>query len=109
MNVFKKTCYNCGKKVDKLYDNLCEECFLEKYPVIEEIKPIKIKFCNMCKKIHYKKSTIEPEEFLEKLPKLIEKNIKINNKYKLNSIKIENFEIDGIKVNFDVVFDFDLK
>jgi NMD protein affecting ribosome stability and mRNA decay len=99
---FKKTCFECGKKAEKLKENLCQDCFKEKISVIEEIKPINIKFCNMCKKIHYNNSLIELEEFKILLPNIVKKHLKINPNYKIEKIEIENFELDGVELDFDV-------
>ena len=106
---FKKTCFQCGKKTNKLKENLCLECFRENTPITETIKPLNIKFCNMCGKIHYNNSLIDIEKFQKLLPNIIKKNIKLNENYELEKIEIENFEIEGIKIDFDIKIKAKLK
>lgn len=107
--MFKKTCYECGNKIDVLYEGKCEKCFTSENPPISEIKPLNIKYCNHCKKINYNNQYYEPVEFVERIVDLIKKNIIINQNYTLKELKIENFEIIGEKVAFDIEVDCDLK
>jgi len=72
---FKKTCFECGSKVNKLYNGVCIECFKETNPPVMEIKPLNIKICNMCKKIHYNNQLLEVEEFEKLLPSIMKKRI----------------------------------
>lgn len=106
--MFKKTCFDCGAKVDTIYEGLCEDCFKEQNPPIAEVKPINLKYCNSCKKLFYNNQLYERDEIEEKLPEIAQKNIIMNKHYKLNSVKIQNFEIDKAKVNFDIEIDCDL-
>jgi NMD protein affecting ribosome stability and mRNA decay len=101
--MIKKSCYSCGKKSENLYEGLCEVCYKEKNPPIEEIKPINLQICNMCGKIHYGNALYELDEIKDRLPQIVKKNIVINKKYSLENIKIKNFEIKGHKITFDVV------
>jgi len=106
---FKKTCFKCGIKTEKLYNNLCEKCFKKEFPPIKEIKPINIRYCNMCFKLYIGNSIVEKEEFIERLPYLVKKNLILNEKYKLNKLFIEDLEIKGNKISFEIIVDCDLK
>lgn len=107
--MFKKTCYACGAKVDKLYDGICLACFKEQHKPIEEIKPVKFKICNFTKQISYKNMYYDEEEIKEMLPDIVKKNIVINPFYKLEKIDIENFEVDGHMLRFEVIAHCDLE
>lgn len=109
MSKFKKICFNCGKKIDFLYEGRCERCYKEKFPPIKEIKPLNIKVCNQCSKIYLGHSLISLEEFQERLPLNIAKNIVLNEGYILNDIIIKNFKLIKQKIRFDVEVDCDLK
>jgi NMD protein affecting ribosome stability and mRNA decay len=100
--MFKKTCYICGKKKDTLYEGKCKNCYKQEKPPIAQIKPINLKFCNFCKKIHYNNQLLTKEELEQKLPEIVKKNLTIEDNYKLEDIKIKNFEIEGEKVSFDI-------
>ena len=106
--MFKKTCFNCGNKVDKIYNGLCEECFKTDNPPIKEIKPINIKYCNSCKKLAYSNQYYTQKEIEEKINDIVKKHTVLNDNYVLNSLEVTNFNIDGAKVNFDVEIDCDL-
>jgi len=107
MSVFKKTCFECGAKVDKLIDGRCEECFRQEFPPIKNLKPIKALYCNNCKSIKYNNATISREEFEERMPLIVKKYLILNENYKLNDIKIFNFKIKNNKVEFDFEVDCD--
>ncbi|MFW5704922.1 MAG: NMD3-related protein [Nanoarchaeota archaeon] len=100
---FKKMCFSCGAKVDSLYEGLCEECYGEQIPPIQEIKPINLKICNGCGKLHYNNQLYEVEEIQEMLPEILEKSIVLNKGYVLEDVDFDNFEIVGHKVSFDVI------
>lgn len=106
--MFKKTCFDCGAKVDIVYEGLCEHCFKEQKPPIKEIKPINIKYCNGCKKLVYNNQYYTRKEIDEKIHDIVKKHITINEGYILNELKILDFKIDGSKVSFDVEVDSDL-
>lgn len=106
---FLKTCFECGAKVEKLYDGICEICFKEHYPPIKELKPINLKVCNSCKKVHYNNQLLTIEELYELVPGIVNKRLTLHPQYELKDLKIENFEIDGHKVTFDVEVDCELK
>lgn len=107
--MFKKTCYECGAKVDVLYEGKCENCYSETSPPIAEIKPLNLKYCNSCKKIHYNNLLLTKKEIEERLPNIVKKNLVIDENYKLKKLEINNFEIEGPKVIFDVNVDCELK
>lgn len=109
MSKFKKTCFSCGSKEDKLYDNLCEKCFKEENPSLIDLKPIKVKYCNSCSQINFSNHMISRDEFEERLPSIVKKNLIIDDRYILNEIFIEDFNIKGSKVSFDVIIDTSLK
>lgn len=98
----KKICYSCGSKVIILYDGICEKCLKEQVPPIQEIKPINLKICNSCKKIHYNNQLLLLEEVKEMLPSIVEKRLVLAKEYKLEKLKINNFETSGNKIIFDV-------
>ena len=106
---FLKTCYECGAREEKLYDGKCEDCFKKACPPIEEVKPINIKYCNTCKKIHYQNQLITREELIERLPDIARRNTVIDKHYSLNYIELENVEIKGDEVSFDITAHCSLK
>lgn len=106
--MFKKTCFDCGAKVDIVYEGLCENCYKEQNPPIKEIKPINMKYCNKCKKIVYSNQYYTKDEIKEKINDIVKKNLIINDGYILNEIKVLNFKVEGSKVSFDVEIDSDL-
>lgn len=107
--VFLKTCFNCGKKTEKTYENMCETCFKQINPPIANLKPINFKICNFTKQICYNSYYYPQEEILEMLPNIVKKKIEINPKYNLNQINIKDFQIVGHKVSFDIEVDCNLK
>ena len=109
MSVFKKTCCECGAKVDKLYEGKCEDCFTMIHPPIEEIKPITLKVDNKSKEISYNSHFYPANEIEQMLPNIMKKRVVLNELYNLNEVWIENFQIKGNKVIFDVCVDCDLK
>lgn len=107
--MFKKTCYECGAKVDTLFEGLCNKCISEDSPPIQEIKPLNLKYCNSCKKININNQLITKEELIKRLPDIVKRNIKINKNYKLENLEIKNFNIEGDKITFDVGVNCELK
>jgi NMD protein affecting ribosome stability and mRNA decay len=107
--MFKKTCYECGAKVDILFEGKCEKCYNEESPPIKEIKPLNMKYCNSCKKIHYNNQLLTIDEIKKRIKDIVKKHLVINENYKLNKLEINNFEIEGSKVIFDVKVDCDLE
>jgi NMD protein affecting ribosome stability and mRNA decay len=107
MSVFKKSCFECGKKVDVVKESLCLDCYKEQNPPIKEMKPMNMKYCNICGRIHYNNYFYPVEEFEEVLPNLLKKRIEFSDGYKLNSIKVDDFEVRGSKIGFDVEVDVD--
>jgi len=108
MSVFKKTCFECGAKEDRLFEGKCMSCFNQEIPPIEEIKQIKLRTCNMCKKIHYKHGLFTLKKIEEMIPVIVEKNLVLNKNYELKSLKIENFGLIKGRVCFDVKVDCNL-
>ena len=107
MNVFKKTCFECGKKVDEIKKNLCIDCYKQINPPIKEIKPLNVKLCTICERIHFNNHFFDVEEFEEHLPDVMKKKITLNEGYKLNKIKIKDLEIRGRQLEFNVQVDCD--
>lgn len=106
--MFKKVCYNCGAKVDSVHDGLCLKCFKKEEPPIKEIKPINLKYCNMCMKIHLNNSLYTFEQLGEVLPTVMKKRVVLNEGYKLNSLQIKDLQRQGNKILFDIVVDCDI-
>jgi len=49
----KKFCPKCGREIEKIYNNLCKDCFLSKISLIEEIPDkIVIGRCKNCDRIY---------------------------------------------------------
>ncbi len=109
MSMFKKTCFECGSKVDKLYEGKCSDCVKEQYPPIYEIKPLNLKICNFTKKIAYNNYYYEIDEIKKILHDIVRKNLVLNEQYNLVELYVENFEIDGHKVSFDIEVECVLK
>jgi len=64
----KKFCPSCGKKVKKLYDNLCKNCFLQKLSIRHILpKSITVHKCTDCQRyVAGKNLTYDFEEALKK-------------------------------------------
>ncbi len=107
--MFKKTCYECGAKVDTLYEAKCEKCHREGNPPIADIKPIKIKYCNSCKKVFYSHQLISVKELKDRLPDIVKKHLTIDKSYDLEKIEIQDFQIMGSKISFDIEIDAKLR
>ncbi len=91
----KKFCPKCGKETEKFYENLCKDCFLEKFSSLEKIpKNFLFKKCKFCGKIFYKKVGKESLESLVEtiLSKILEKE-------KIDSI---NYRIFNDKLKMEV-------
>ncbi len=101
-NIFKKTCCKCGAKEDYLIESICTKCYSIENPPIKEIKPPNLKICNMCQKIHYQSGLFSIYEIESMMPNIVKKNISLNKNYNLEEINIENFEINGHKLMFDI-------
>ncbi|MEC8339618.1 MAG: NMD3-related protein [Nanoarchaeota archaeon] len=109
MSMFKKTCFSCGAKVDKLYEGICEDCVKEQYPPIYEIKPMNLKICNVTKTICYNNYYQEFDEIKKILPDIAKKHVVLNPQYELVSLQVENIEIIGNKLGFDINVECELK
>lgn len=108
MSKFLKTCFSCGSKVKTVYEGFCIDCFREQYPPIKEIKPVKFKVCNISGKIAYKNTFYPEKELFERLPNIMKNYVVIDDNYKLEEIKVENVEVVGHKLSFDVVAECDI-
>lgn len=104
-----KTCFACGAKVKDLYESKCEECYKLSFPPIKELKPMTFKICNHTKRIWYNNVYHEPAYVQEMLPNWTKKNLILNDRYTLKKLDIENFEIKGHKLVFDVTVDCTLR
>ena len=110
MSAFKKTCFSCGKKFDTLLEgNICEGCFKEHNPPVKEVKPVNLKVCNQCGKIHVNNALQTIEDVEKMLPKMMKERVVVNVGYKLNDVEIKNFELEGNKIIFDLGIDCSLK
>lgn len=88
----KKFCPKCGKETNEFYENLCKNCFLEKFSSLEKIpKKILIKECKFCKKYFYKKIFSENIEGLIEaiLSEIIEKGKIESINYKILDNKLK--------------------
>jgi len=99
---FKKTCFECGSKVDKLYNGVCIDCFQEENPPIKEIKQLNVKICNMCKKIHHNNQLLKVEDFEKLLENIMKKKVILNKGYTLKELKISDFEVVRNKICFNL-------
>jgi len=109
MSKILRSCYNCGKKTDKLREGLCYSCFEKIHPPVEEIKPLNLKYCNSCKQIFFKNKYYEEEVFLKILRKEIKNYVVLNNNYVLKKVEIKNFIYEKGKISFDLEVYTDFK
>lgn len=105
MTIFKKSCYACGAETNRLIDGKCEDCYSQDHPPIREVKPLNLKICNQCGKIHYNNALHTPSEIEKMLPSIMEKRIVIEEGYEIEGIDIKDLEFEGNKVIFDVEVD----
>jgi len=64
--MIKKFCPKCGREIDKLYDSLCEKCFLSKLSITDDIpNDIKVKQCKLCGKFFIKTGATSVEGVIE--------------------------------------------
>lgn len=102
MSIFKKTCIDCGSKVDEVKEGLCYNCYSELNPPIKEIQETNLKICNECRRIHYNNAIFTIDEIKEMLPNILKKRIILNEGYKLESLNISDFKIKNSKISFDI-------
>jgi len=88
----QKFCIKCGKKTDKLFDGLCEKCFLEKKELIEVPKRIVVNICKNCGRVQTKRGWSKGKSIED----IVKKKIKTKN-------EIEKIKITKKKVNKDFV------
>jgi len=83
-----RLCPICGKNVEKYYENVCKDCFVEKRKKEINIDTnLKIKNCVICKKFYYEND----EEALQTIEFALKKFLeKVKRKYPNSSIIIEN-------------------
>ena len=99
---FKRKCCECGALSSVLIEGKCEICHRKEFPPIKEFKPVVLHFCNVTKKIGYNNIYYEQEVLFDKLPDIVASKIELNKGYTLNEIEIDNIEVDGHKVRFEV-------
>lgn len=104
---FKRKCCECGKETDVLINGKCDKCHCALFPPIQEFKPLTLHFCNVTKKIAYNNMYYEQEDLVEKLPQIVTSKIKLNKGYSLKCVDIQNLEIEGHVVRFDVEVECD--
>lgn len=110
----QRFCPSCGRTVDKLYDNLCRDCFLKKFSFVNLIPGrVIIKRCKNCGRIFYNNKNFDSVEgALESLLANLLKRPEIGNAtYRLHgnrihvtlNLKFEDLEKSEEKVS-DLVF-----
>lgn len=88
----KKFCPKCGKETEKFYENLCKDCFLERFSLSEKIpKKFLFKKCKNCGKIFYKNIGKESLESLVEaiLSKILEKERIESINYRISNDKLK--------------------
>ena len=107
---FKRTCCECGIKTSILVNGKCEKCHCYEFPPVKEFRQITFQVCNVTKKIAYNNIYYPQEEIIEKIPEIVESKLDLNDGYTLSDLEVENIQIKGNKVNFDVFIecDFDI-
>ncbi len=88
---------------------LCEECFKNKYPIIKEVKPFNIKFCNKCFRILIENKYYPIEEVENVLNKLIKKYVIINEGYKLKKLEVQNVSFESGTLKFNIEAEADIE
>lgn len=104
---FKRKCCDCGTPTSVQINGKCEKCHCREFPPIEQFKTVTLHYCNVTKKIAYNNIYYEQEEMIEKLPHIVTSKIKLNKGYSLEDVEIENIEIDGHIMRFDVNIECD--
>ncbi|MFT4244140.1 MAG: NMD3-related protein [Candidatus Woesearchaeota archaeon] len=99
---FKRKCCECGALSSILIDGKCEKCHRIEFPPIKEFKPIVLHFCNVTKKIAYNNIYYKQEVLFNKLPEIVASKIELNEGYELRQIEIDDIELDGHKVRFQI-------
>lgn len=81
-------CPICGKPAERLIEGMCEECYLERHPVVE-IKKFNVLKCKYCGALYVRGRWIRPGKGEEKalLERLMRDNIRI--KGRIDSIEVE--------------------
>ena len=105
----KKRCYKCSKEEKNLQEGLCKNCFLSENPLIEEFKPINLKVCNSCKKVHYRNKLYSQKEVKRLIPKWLVSHTKLNDRYLLKSVIVKSFKFQGHNLHFSVEFSYRFK
>jgi len=83
-------CYVCGKEVKRLYEGLCEECYIKKYFKID-IKKINLKICNRCNKIFFHNKELDER----RIEKVIKELIILPENFKIKDIRIIDINIQN--------------
>ena len=109
MSVFGKSCFECGEKTKSLISGRCYKCYEKSNSPVKEIKPINLKICNQCKKIHISNSLHTLDEIKRMLPNIMGKKIILNEGYTLKNVSITNFQLEGNKLVFSIKVKTDIK
>jgi nonsense-mediated mRNA decay protein 3 len=98
--MLEKFCPKCGKTVEKLYDNLCKQCFLEKFSVLEKLpRKVTIAQCKHCDRYVIGKNVTE--DFDEVLKREFKEILKLDYVDKLDYIAVED------KINLKIFLKID--
>ena len=82
---------------------------MKQFPPVKEVKPMSFKICNQTRNIFFNNGYHDEAHVEKMLPSWVKNYVVLNEKYKLNSISIDNFKVKGHKLVFDIVVDCDLK
>ena len=107
--VFNKYADHVAEAHNITKESLCLDCYKQINPPVKEVKAMNIKYCNICGRIHYNNYFYGVDEFHENLPMLMKKRVEVNDGYRLNEIRIVDFEVSGSKIGFDVLVDVDFQ
>lgn len=91
-------CPICGRPTERLIEGMCEECYLERHPVVE-IKRFNVLKCKYCGALYVRGRWIRPGREGERV--LLERLIRDNMKVKGNVDSVE-VEIDGDQVIYKI-------
>lgn len=92
----KKFCPKCGKITERLYDNVCRNCFLEKISAIEKLPDkISVKICKSCGKFFV------DEKAADSLYKALD--VALKNILKQPEIASASYRISGNKLHVNIV------
>ncbi|MFW6040515.1 MAG: 60S ribosomal export protein NMD3 [Thermoplasmatota archaeon] len=95
-------CVECGKKPDKLYNDLCKECFLEKEVDADIKSPIAIKICSGCGSVKKGNKWIERPDIYSIMLERIDDAIEISPGVDRYSFQVDFEEEDANNIKADV-------